>query len=95
MEITIGAAEQEFSAYIEGNDSIKLDRYCTYQLIGTTPISNVEYSLEDTELATITEITDDKCILHANKKNKLGSITLVATYNGVQYTKEIQIVPLW
>ena len=34
-------------------------------------------------------------ILHANAHNKLGNVVLVATYNGVQYTKTIEIIPLW
>lgn len=95
ITITINSVEQEFSAYIKGNDSIRLDRYCDYELIGTIPIEGIEYHLESTELATISTLEGNKCIIHANKKNKLGSITLVATYNGVDYTKEIQIIPLW
>ena len=95
IDVIINNAPQEFSAYIKGNDSIRLDRYCDYELIGTEPIGDVEYHLEETELATISEIKNGKCIIHANKKNKLGKITLVATYNGVDYTKEITIAPLW
>ena len=95
MEITINGAPQEFSAYIKGNDAIKLDRYSDYELIGTVPIENIEYHLEETELATISAIEGNKCIIHANKKNKLGKIMLVASYNGVAYTKEITITPLW
>ena len=95
MEITINGAAQEFSAYIKGNDSIRLDRYCDYELVGTAPINNIWYHLIDTELATISAIEGNKCIIHANKKNKLGTITLVASYNGVDYTKEITIAPLW
>lgn len=95
MEITINGAPQEFSAYIKGNDTIKLDRYSDYELIGTVSIENIEYHLEETELATISAIEGNKCIIHANKKNKLGKITLIANYNGVDYTKEITIAPLW
>ena len=95
MEITINGVAQEFSAYIKGNDSIRLDRYCDYELVGTAPINNIWYHLIDTELATISAIEGNKCIIHANKKNKLGTITLVASYNGVDYTKEITIAPLW
>lgn len=95
MTITINGAPQEFSAYIKGNDAIKLDRYSDYELIGTIPISGIEYHLEETDLATISAIEDNKCIIHANKKNKLGQIILVATYDGIDYTKEITIAPLW
>jgi hypothetical protein len=72
MTITINGVPQEFSAYIKGNDAIKLDRYSDYELIGTIPISGIEYHLEETDLATISAIEDNKCIIHANKKNKLG-----------------------
>ena len=37
----------------------------------------------------------NKYILHANAKNKLGTLVLVATYNGIEYTKTVEIVPLW
>jgi len=53
-------------------------------------------------LATLTQALDDnnqpifnKYILHANFKNKLGNVVLVATLNGVEYTKTVQIIPLW
>lgn len=96
INIIIGQDPQEFGAYIEGNDSIRLDRYETYCLIGTSTIENVSYTLEDTQLATISEITpDNKCIIHANNKNKLGEITLIAEYNGQSYNKVIKIAPLW
>lgn len=38
---------------------------------------------------------NNEYIFHANDKNKLGQIVLVATYNGVEYTKTIDIIPLW
>ncbi len=34
-------------------------------------------------------------ILHANNKNKLGKLVLVAKYNGIEYTKTVEIIPLW
>ena len=34
-------------------------------------------------------------ILKANKNNKIGKIVLVATYNGVEYTKTVDIISLW
>ncbi len=95
IKIVIGAEEQEFGAYIEGSDSIKLDRYSTYKLVGTNEISQVEYVLEPTELASISAAENNTCVIHANNKNKLGQITLVATYNNKEYTKVIKIIPLW
>lgn len=41
------------------------------------------------------EVVSNKYILHANAKNKLGSVVLVATYKGKEYTKTIEIIPLW
>ena len=93
-----------FSAYIEGPDKIRLDRQATYKLIGTDEINGtVIFNLTDfdgniTSLATII-VEDNNCIVHANNKNKLTEINkpliLTATYNGVDYTKEISIIPLW
>lgn len=41
------------------------------------------------------EVISNKYILHANAKNKLGSVVLVATYQGKEYTKTVEIIPLW
>ena len=86
-----------FSAAIEGEDKIRLDRQQRYTLVGTSNINGeVEFSLDDTELATLVQNErDNLCVVHANKKNKLGSVTLSARYGGQTYTKVIQIIPLW
>ena len=34
-------------------------------------------------------------VVRANNKNKLGKLILVATYNGVKYTKMVEVIPLW
>lgn len=95
-EIEIYDENAEFTAYIDGPSEIKLDRYCNYSLAGsTTVIGEVEYSLEETQLASISNIENNICTIHANKKNKLGEIILNAQYNGITYTKTIKIVPLW
>lgn len=95
-EIEIYDENAEFTAYIDGPSEIKLDRYCNYGLTGsTTIIGEVEYSLEETQLANISNIENNICTIHANKKNKLGKIILNAQYNGITYTKTIKIVPLW
>lgn len=95
-EIDIYNENAEFTAYIDGPSEIKLDRYCNYSLTGsTTIIGEVEYSLEETQLASISNIENNICAIHANKKNKLGEIILNAQYNGITYTKTIKIVPLW
>lgn len=95
-EVLINAPEVEFSAFIDGPDEIKLDRYCTYTLNGTSAIlGTVEFSLVDTQLAVISEVDTNECVIHANSKNKLGDIILQALYDGVTYTKTIKIKPLW
>lgn len=95
-EITINAPNAVFTAYLNGADSIRLDRYERYELIGSTMLlGEVKYSINDTTLVSISEIKDNKCVLHANAKNKLGEIILSAKYNGITYTKTIKIIPLW
>ena len=95
IDITVGE-EVPFSAYIEGTDKIRLNRAQTYTLIGTAALDDeIIYNLLDTDLAEIVDFTTTNCTIKANSKNKLGQITLVATYKGIEYTKNIQIVPLW
>lgn len=107
-ELIVREAAEEFSAYINGADTIRLDRQEAYQLVGTTDISNENVTFhipsEDEEyvqmLTKAALAPEDRekpnfCVLHANKKNKLGTITLIAEYNGQQYTKAIKIIPLW
>lgn len=88
--------QQQFSAYINGNDFIRLDRKESYNLIGTSDINDVvNFTLEKTDLATIKIDSSNQCTIIANAKNKLGTIKLVAEYNGDHYEKEITIRPLW
>ena len=113
LEVTVGDAEQEFSAYIEGEDTIKLARYQTYKLIGTSQIEQdnvlfhieMVYSQEEldkqvvlnpSDYAKVTYDSEQKCcVVHANSKNKLHVLKLIAVYNNQQYEKNIKIVPLW
>lgn len=111
QEITIAiASERIFSAYIEGADKIKLDygESCwnnIYTLKGISENENkVTFSISDKKLANIipnNEIHLDnfdpntQCVIRANDKNLLGSFILTAIYSGQQYTKEIQVIPLW
>jgi hypothetical protein len=48
MEIIVSDQSQVFSAYIEGKDTIKLDRYNVYRLngFGDIPQRDVHFSLE-------------------------------------------------
>lgn len=104
MTIDLVNTITNFSAYIEGPDKIRLDREATYTLIGTESlIGSVTFSLtidsQITTLAKIISINGNTCIVRANDKNKLtkpeSPIVLTATYDGVDYTKEIAIIPLW
>ena len=96
ISIEIGDEENEFSAYIEGNDNLRLDRKGIYTLKGTGEISDkVVFTINDTTFARIIKTTNDSCEIQANSKNKLGKVVLSATYQDVIYTKEISIIPLW
>jgi len=66
-------------------------------LVGTSELEgDVVFTIDNSELATILPRTDPhSCVVHANKKNKLGDVVLSATYNNVTYTKTISIIPLW
>ena len=88
--------------YIVGEDNIKLDRKSEYSLseeiVHDINLSEdeVQYSLQETDLATIQKSNEhNKCVVWANKKNKLGTVVLVARYNNKEYTKTINIMPLW
>ena len=88
--------KNEFSAYIEGSDTLRLDRVGSYLLKGTEDISDeVVFSIDDTTLVKIIKVENNQCELRANSKNKLGKIILSANYHDVVYTKEISIIPLW
>jgi len=98
ISVTVGEEEeiQEFSGYIDGPDCIRLDREASYILNGTSPIiENVEFSISDNTYGIIVSSNNNKCTIHANAKNKLGSVILTALYNQQEFTKEIKIIPLW
>ena len=96
MMIQIGPEQQEFSAYIKGKDSIRLDRDQIYQLIGTSEIQGqVHFSINDISLAKVYPLDSFTCKIQANNKNRLGQIVLTAEYNNKTYTKNISIIPLW
>ena len=96
ITIQVGEEKNEFSAYIEGSDTLRLDRIGVYTLKGTEEITEeVTYSISDNTLAKIIEVKDNNCSVRANAKNKLGTVTISAVYNGNTYTKQISIVPLW
>lgn len=96
ITIAVIAEESNFSAYIEGNDTIRLDRKCEYSLKATDELTqDIYFTLDTTEYATIIDVQGNKCIIKANAKNKLGTFILSAEYNHNIYTKEISVIPLW
>ena len=104
LTIQINTQQQEFSAYIEGPASIRLDRQEVYTLKGTSEIiGEVKFSINNTQLAWINNSsaknqqidTTVSCVVRTNKKNKLQKFILSAEYNNNVYTKEISIIPLW
>jgi hypothetical protein len=85
-----------FSAYLSGAATIRLDRIEKYELVGTTDLNEEEVIFTiDSNLASIVNISNNKCEIRANDLNRLGSFTLSATYKNVTYTKNIQVIPLW
>ena len=96
ITIEVGKEKNEFSAYIEGNDNLRLDRIGIYTLKGTDEIvGDIEFSIDDNTLAKIVKIENNSCSVRANAKNKLGVITISASYNNKIYSKQISIIPLW
>ena len=105
VEINIFSDNEEIVAYIDGPDDLKLDRKGIFTLSSTSYINNelVEMSITaGAEYATLQENLNDQqeiipnsYILHANNKNKLGKVILTASYNGIQYSKTVNIIPLW
>ena len=109
VEIIINPVGQEFVAEIDGPSELRLDRYGVYRLTGNQLINDEDVEIKiqpdpdakkpPSDYATIAvdRDKDNKKIykLHANAQNKLGTLTLVATYNNVEYTKIVRIIPLW
>jgi len=94
--INIITGESNFSAYIEGNATIRLDRTNVYQLKANAELETpVVFSLNNSNYATIVHTDNNSCVVRANSKNKLGNFVLQAEYNNIIYTKEISVIPLW
>ena len=96
------AAEAEFSCYIEGKDTIRLGQKQIYILKTITKqedkeeeTMDVSFSIDDTTLAKVVNISKNVCTIEANTRNKLNEFVLNAEYKGATYTKHIKVVPLW
>ena len=91
----VSNVSSSFSGYIKGNNTIRLDRKSTYELITTEENPNeVTFTLEG-EYASIVETNGAMCVIRANAKNKLGKVILRAESGSLVVEKEISIVPLW
>ena len=88
--------ESSFYAYIKGDSIIKLGRQAEYEFICNAYVKdNIHFSINDGSLAKVLRTFEDTCVVRANAENHLGKVVLSAEYNGVIYTKDIKIVPLW
>lgn len=82
--------------FIEGPDKLRVTESATYKVVANWPITeDVLFTLSDNSLAVLNNIENVQCTVSGNEKNKLGTITLTATVEGISCTKEIQIISLW
>ena len=94
-KVIVSNVSSSFSGYIKGNNTIRLDRKATYELITTEENPNeVTFTLEG-EYASIVETDKATCVVKANAKNKLGKVLLRAESGSLSVEKEISIIPLW
>lgn len=91
QEIII-ADEATRNPVLTGSEKIRATTKSEYILENA---DEVEFELSDTKLAKIFTVDGNRCVVVANDNNKLGMVELAATYNGITYTKQIQIVSLW
>ncbi len=95
IKINVGE-EPSFYAYIKGDSIIKLGRQAEYEFICNAYVKdNIHFSVNDESLAKVLRTFEDTCVVRANAENRLGKVVLSAEYNGITYSKDIKIVPLW
>lgn len=94
QKVTVTEEEPAIDLVLVGNGKIKVGFESTYILEGAT--GKVSFVISDTKLASVKARTEDNsCVIKANENNKLGTVTLTATYNDQVFTKEIKIISLW
>lgn len=86
---------QEVYAYISGPDKIRLGREAEYHFIVNNDNVSITFTINDTTKAKIISNDTLSCIIKANEKNELGNFVLSVLYNGIEYTKNITVIPLW
>lgn len=102
FSITINESVEDEPLYIYGPDKVRLDRYANYVLAAEgnedSPLTTVSMSIQSGDkygTLMADKEHDYIYVLHANNKNELGKIVLAASYNDKEYTKTIEIIPLW
>lgn len=98
--VTIEVSEEPtvVSYYIDGPDSIRLDREAIYTIKANNGevVNAINFSIDNETYATVEYVEENNSyIIKANKKNLLGKIIFSAEINGEIISKEISIVPLW
>lgn len=98
--VTVEVSEEstDISYYIDGPDTIRLDREAKYFIRSNNgeTIAATNFSISDESYATVRYIEEDNTyIVKANKKNLLGVINFSVEINGEIINKEISIIPLW
>ena len=91
----VKSEDTAFAAYIEGDDTICLNRQKKYSFLANKPIEGEVVFSIDSKLATIIKSENNECVVKTNATNKLGDFVLVAVYNGETYEKTIRVIPLW
>lgn len=92
QQISILAAHVIPTPLFIGDTQIRVTNQYEYILENA---ENVEFTIDTNELATILEIDNNRCIIQANRKNKVGEFTLTAHYGDKVYSKNIKVVSLW
>ena len=103
INIIVNEQEKVISYYIEGPDTIRLNRKAIYELKGNSEVTGeVQFSINDISLANFAKNTNEEnkllsnqCEILTNRNNKLGQFELIATYDNKEYKKEISVIPLW
>lgn len=92
VKVNIGVASPQ--GYIDGNDYIRVGRSANYKLVMEQATEKTDFTI-DSELASIESVDNMSCVVKANDRNKLGTITLTANCGGTTFTKEIKVISLW
>lgn len=95
IKVSVGLDTNDYF-YLVGNETIKLDREQTFTVDSTYDLTGLTFELvQSDELAKIVKAEGNSCTIHANAKNQLGDITLIARLGDKELSKVIKIVPLW